>query len=78
MADDVTLTVRVRDLTRGDFEQLRRRLNGVDDSVQRVGDSSGRTNEEMERLGQGVRGVEGRLRELQQRSEEHTSELQSL
>lgn len=65
MADDITLTVRVRDLTRGDFERVRQRMRGMDGDIRRVAQSSGMASDRAERLSQSVRGVSGRLGELQ-------------
>lgn len=65
MADDITLTVRVRDLTRGELNQLRNRLRGMDGDMRRLSQSSGLASDRARRLSQDIRGASGRLAELQ-------------
>mgnify|MGYP001614790968 CR=1 FL=1 len=65
MADDITLTVRVRDLTRGELNQLRNRLRGMDGDMRRLSQSSNLASDRARRLGQDLRGVSGRLGSLQ-------------
>lgn len=65
MADDITLTVRVRDMTRGEFAQLRRRMHGLNRDIQQVGNSSNLSSQRADRLSQSIRGVTGRMAQLQ-------------
>lgn len=64
MADDITLTVRVRDLTRGDFERMRQRMRGMDGDVRHLARSSGLASDRADRLSQSIRGVSGRMTQL--------------
>jgi hypothetical protein len=66
MADDITLTVRVRDLARGDFAQLQRRLQGMDRDVRRLGNSTAQTSERSQRLSQNIRSISQRMTQLHQ------------
>jgi hypothetical protein len=65
MADDITLTVRVRDLTRGQFDDVRRRMRGMDGDIRRLGQASGQTGERFQRMSRDLQGAAGRLRQLQ-------------
>lgn len=76
MADDITLTVRVRDLARGDFANLRRRLQGMDNDVRRLAGSSNLASERANRLSRELRGVSGRLGEMQRTGRMANSEVQ--
>jgi hypothetical protein len=64
MADDITLTVRVRDLTRGEFEGIRRRMRGMDGDIRHLGQTSNMTSDRANRLGREIHGVSGRLGEM--------------
>src|SRR6266576_3782708 len=64
MADDITLTVRVRDLTRGDFERVNQRLREMDGRVQHVGQSSNLSAERTNRFSESIRSVSERLTQL--------------
>ena len=64
MADDIVLTVRVRDLTRGDFASVRQRLQGMNRDIRQVGQSSDLTAQRTERLRQGLKGVSTGLKDL--------------
>lgn len=65
MADDITLTVRVRDMTRGEFADIRRRMRGMDGDIRGLAQSSNTASERANRLSQSIRGVNGRLGQLQ-------------
>lgn len=65
MADDITLTVRVRDMTRGDFNQIRQRMRGMDGDMRRLARSSDGASGSAERFGRSIQGVQGRLGQLQ-------------
>lgn len=64
MADDITLTVRVRDMTQGEFSQIRQRMRGMDRDITQVGQSSSLTSQRTDRLRQSVQGVSQRMEEL--------------
>jgi hypothetical protein len=64
MADDITLTVRVRDLARGDLARVRQQLRGMDDDVRRVGQSSDGMSDRARVLSREINGVSGRLGQL--------------
>jgi len=66
MADDITLTVRVRDLSRGDFDRLEGRLNRMRQDlrgVTRDGDSAGMHSR---RLGQDIEGLSEKFKKMQE------------
>lgn len=65
MADDITLTVRVRDLTRGELSQLRQRLRAADRDMRSLGGTSAQAAERAQRLSRGVNTLTGRLAQLQ-------------
>lgn len=64
MADDITLTVRVRDMTRGEFADIRRRMRGMDGDIRGLANSSNLASERADRLSRSIRGVSGRLGQL--------------
>lgn len=66
MADDITLTVRVRDMARGEFGRLQQRLQGMDRDMRRLGGSSAQTSERARRLSQSIQGVSQRMNQLHQ------------
>lgn len=65
MADDITLTVRVRDMTRGEFSDIRRRMRGMDGDIRGLANSSNMASDRADRLGRSIRGVSGRLGQMQ-------------
>lgn len=65
MADDITLTVRVRDMTRGEFNQIRQRMRGMDGDVRRLTQSTNGASTSADRFGRSIQGVQGRLGQLQ-------------
>ncbi len=75
MADDITLTVRVRDLTRGDFEKVRQRMRGMDGDIRRVAQSSDLASDRAERLSKSIRGTSDRLGQLQRSGSMARSEM---
>lgn len=75
MADDITLTVRVRDMTRGQFDDVRRRMNGMDGDIRRLGQTSDATGARFQRMSRDVQGVSGRLGHLQRSGNLARSEM---
>lgn len=75
MADDITLTVRVRDLTRGDFASLRGRMQGLGGDIRRLSRDSGMASERAQRLGDELNGVSGRMAQLQRNGRLANSEM---
>ncbi len=64
MADDITLTVRVRDMTRGEFAQIRQRMHGMDGDIRRVSRSASGASNETARMSQNIQGLSDRLQHL--------------
>lgn len=75
MADDIVLTVRVRDLTRGEFAHLRREMQGMDSSVRHLGNTSSLTSQRAQQMGRSIQGVSGRLGQLQRSGNLAESEM---
>jgi hypothetical protein len=75
VADDITLTVRVRDLTRGEFNQLRQRLRGMDQDMRRITGSTNNASQSADRFANSIRGVQGRLGQLQRTGSLARSEM---
>lgn len=61
MADDITLTVRVRDMTRGDFNQIRQRMHGMDGDIRRLGQASQGATAQAARMGREIQRLDNRL-----------------
>lgn len=78
MADDIILTVRVRDMARGQFERLDRQLDNTRRSLRQVGSSGNDTSQRMQRLDQSLGAVQGRMRRLQQTGTMTTREMQHM
>lgn len=65
MADDITLTVRVRDMTRGDFNQIRQRMRGMGGDIRRIArDADGATGSS-DRFANSLTGLQRRLSQFQ-------------
>lgn len=64
MADDITLTVRVRNLTRGEFDRLGAQLRRTNRDMRRVGGSSQMSGDQVQRFGDNIRGVSQRMNQL--------------
>lgn len=64
MADDITLTVRVRNQTRGEFDRLGDQLRRMNREMRRTGQQSNMSSESMKRFGDNIRGVSKRMNEL--------------
>jgi hypothetical protein len=65
MADDITLTVHVRDMTRGDFARIRQRMQGMDGDIRRVSQSTAGASRESARFSQNLQQLGNRLQALQ-------------
>lgn len=64
MADDITLTVRVRDMTRGDFNRLDHQLDSTRRHLDGVSHAGSGTNSEMGRMEQRLGQVQERMQRL--------------
>lgn len=78
MADDITLTVRVRDLTRGDFNRLDNQLDRMRRSLQGVNRSTQSAGSHSQRLGNDLNTLSNRFRQLQQSGSMSRRELNAL
>ncbi len=65
MADDITLTVRVRDMSRGDFDRLKARLEGMRRSLQGVNRDTDSAGMHSRRLGDDIGDLTSRLDRMQ-------------
>lgn len=65
MADDITLNVRVRDMTRGEFNRIRQRMRGMDGDVRRLTRSTNGATDGADRFGRSIRRIEFRLGQFQ-------------
>jgi uncharacterized protein YoxC len=65
MADDITLTVRVRDMTRGDFDRLKGQLDGMRRNLQGVNRATASAGQHSRRLGQDIDGLSQTLNRMQ-------------
>jgi hypothetical protein len=75
MADDIILTVHVRDMTRGQFQRLDREMNGLRGTVRQLGQDGNQANERMRRLDQSLGAVQGRMRRLHQTGQMTSREM---
>lgn len=66
MADDITLTVRVRDMTRGDFDRLDRQLDRMRRDLRGVSRDTDSAGMHSRRLGQDIEGLSGKFRRMQE------------
>lgn len=66
MSDDITLTVRVRDMTRGDFDRLRGNMNRMKQSLQGINRATASAGQHSRQLGQDVDRLSTRLQRMQQ------------
>ena len=66
MADDITLTVNVRNMARGEFQRLDQQLDRLRRDVRNVGSASASSSQRMNQLNQSMGAVQGRMRRLQQ------------
>jgi hypothetical protein len=66
MADDITLTVRVRDLSRGDFDRLHGRLDRMKHDLQGVNRSTDSAGMHSKRLGQDIEGLSNKFKRMQE------------
>lgn len=64
MADDITLTVRARNLTRGEFDRLGRQLRGMNREMRRTGGEADMSSAAVQRFGDNIRGVSRRMNDL--------------
>jgi hypothetical protein len=65
MADDITLTVRVRDLTRGEFDNIRRRMRGMGGEVRALARASDGATVSSDRFANSLTGLQRRLSQFQ-------------
>lgn len=65
MADDITLTVRVRDLSRGDFQRLDGQLNRMRRDLQGVRRDTDSAGQHSQRLGRDIDQLRGRFQRMQ-------------
>lgn len=66
MADDITLTVRVRDMTRGDFNRLDERLDRMRRELRGVNRDTDSAGMHSRRLGQDIEGLSAKFRRMQE------------
>lgn len=78
MADDITLTVRVRDMTRGDFNRLDNQLDRMRRSLQGVNRSTASAGQHSARLGRDINALSQRFRQLQQTGNLTSRQLRSM
>lgn len=64
MADDIVLTVRVRDMARGEFQRLDQQLSRMRNNLRQVGRDSNGANQHMRQLDRGLGEVQSRMHRL--------------
>lgn len=78
MADDITLTVRVRDMARGEFQRIDHQLDRLRRNMHQVGQNSTQASSRMDRLGRSMDDVRGRMQRMAATGRTTSSELQHM
>lgn len=78
MADDITLTVRVRDLTHGDFNRMGQRLNRMRQNLNGLGTSSRNASVHTHRLSQDIDALGNRFLRMRNEGRLTTAELNNM
>jgi hypothetical protein len=78
MADDITLTVRVRDLSRGELARINQQVNRLRQNFRNAGNSANSTSRNFRSLGQDISRVGSRFRQMAQNGQLTQRALQSM